>query len=80
MWETEYSDEADGFFEDNGELVAELLQSIESLRVTEGIPGIGAMEMAPGIFYWLTDDHIVVYQRVESQKLVRIVAIRPDDY
>lgn len=80
MWETEYSAEAKSFFEDSGALAAELFQSIESLRFTEGLPDIGAMEIEPGYFYWLTDNYIVVYHRVESRKVCRIISIRPDMY
>jgi hypothetical protein len=80
MWETEYTDEAKSFFADNGDLVADLFRSIESLRFTEGLPDIGAMEIEPGYFYWLTEDYIVAYRRVEAQKVCRIISIKPDTY
>ncbi|HRW04464.1 MAG TPA: hypothetical protein P5121_05195 [Caldilineaceae bacterium] len=80
MWKTEYTDEAKNFFVDNSDLVEDLFRSIESLRATAGLPGIGAIEIEPTFFYWLTDSHIVGYQRVESRKVCRIISIRPDDY
>jgi hypothetical protein len=78
MWRTEYSVEARSYLADNGSLVADLFQSIETLRLTEGLPDIGAMEVEPEFYYWLTDDHIVAYQRIESQRVCRIISIRPE--
>lgn len=78
MWETEYTPEARSFLVDNGALVADLFRSIETLRFTEGLPDIGAMEVEPGFYYWLTDDHIVAYQRLASRKVCRIISIRPE--
>lgn len=80
MWETEYTDEARSFFEDSGELAADLFESIESLRFTEGLPDIGAMEIEPGYYYWLTEGYIVAYRRVIERKVCRIISIRPDTY
>lgn len=77
MWETEYADEARSFLVDSGDLVADLFQSIESLRFTEGLPDIGAMSVG-GYYYWLTADHIVVYRRIESRKVCRIISIKPE--
>lgn len=78
MWRTEYSAEARSYLTDNGALVADLFQSIETLRFTEGLPDIGAMEVEPEFYCWLTDDHIVAYQRIESQQVCRIILIRPE--
>ena len=80
MWETEYTDETRSFFADNGELVADLFQSIESLRFTEGLPDIGAIEAEPGYYYWLTEGYIVAYRRIEARKVCRIISIKPDTY
>jgi hypothetical protein len=78
MWRTEYSAEARSYLADNGTLVADLFQSIETLRFTEGLPDIGAMEVEPEFYYWLTADHIVAYQRIEAEKVCRIISIRPE--
>jgi hypothetical protein len=78
MWRTEYSAEARSYLADNGALVADLFHAIETIRFTEGLPDIGAMEVEPEFYYWLTDDHIVAYQRIESKKVCRIISIRPE--
>ena len=80
MWETEYSEEVKSFLVDNAGLVAELFRAIESLRFTEGLPDIGAMEIEPHYYYWLTEGYIVAYRRIEKRRICRIISIRPDMY
>ena len=58
MWETEYSEEVKSFLVDNAGLVAELFRAIESLRFTEGLPDIGAMEIEPH-YYGSSGSHVV---------------------
>lgn len=77
-WQIESSPEVDAFMVDNVGLVDDLVKSIESLTFTEGLPDIGAMEVEPHLFYWLTADHIVVYRRVTRAKTVRLLSIKPD--
>ena len=80
MWGIEYSPEVRGFLLDNGALVADLIASIRSLRFVEGVPDIGAIELEPRLYYWLTADHVVVYRRIEETQLCRIISIKPDVY
>ena len=80
MWTIEYSPEVRNFLLDSGELVTELIASIRSLRFTEGLPDIGAMETEPGLYYWLTEDHIVIYRRIEAEQRCRTISIKPDSY
>jgi hypothetical protein len=77
-WGIESSPEVDAFLVDNAGLVDELVKSIESLILTEGLPDIGAMEVEPNLFYWLTADYIVVYRRMTTTKTVRLISIKPD--
>ena len=77
-WRIESTPEVDMFLVDNAGLVDPLIESIESLLITEGLPDIGAMEVEPSLFYWLTADHIVVYRRSEQQKVCRIISIKPE--
>lgn len=78
-WEIESSPEVDAFIVDNAGLIDELIDAIETLKLTEGLPDIGAMEVEPNLFYWLTADHIVIYRRVAEKKRVRLISIKPDD-
>ena len=77
-WAIEASPEVDAFLVDNAGLVDDLVASIESLTVTEGLPDIGAMEPEPNLFYWLTAAHIVVYRRLPQTNTVRLISIKPD--
>lgn len=77
-WKIESTPEVDAYLVDNAGLLDELVESIESLMMTEGLPDIGAMEVQPSLFYWLTADHIVVYRRVESTQTVRLLSIKPE--
>ena len=79
LWRIESSPEVDAFLTDNAGLVDELVEEIESLTITEGLPDIGAMEVEPNLFYWLTADHIVVYRRVTEEKIARLISIKPDN-
>ncbi|MCB0132034.1 MAG: hypothetical protein KDD78_14345 [Caldilineaceae bacterium] len=79
LWQIESSPEVDAFLIDNAGLVDELVESIESLTITEGLPDIGAMEVEPSLFYWLTADHIVVYRRLPKTQSVRLISIKPDN-
>lgn len=77
-WTIESSPEVDAFIVDNAGLVDDLVDSIETLKITEGLPDIGAMEVEPNLFYWLTANHIVIYRRLEEKKTVRLISIKPD--
>jgi hypothetical protein len=79
QWEIESSPEVDAFILDNGALVADLVDSIETLKITEGLPDIGAMEVEPNLFYWLTANHIVIYRRMAEKKRVRLISMKPDN-
>lgn len=80
MWRIDYSPEVRSFLLDNGNLVADLITSIRSLRFTEGLPDIGALEVEPSYYYWLTEGYIVAYRRIEAEQLCRIISIKPDSY
>lgn len=77
-WKVDLSPEADAFVVGNAGLIDELVESIDSLAVTEGLPDIGAMEFEPNLFLWLTADHIIVYRRFPKAKNVRVITIKPD--
>ncbi len=79
LWRIESSPEVDAFLTGNAGLVDDLVEEIESLTVTEGLPDIGAMEVEPDLFYWLTADHIVVYRRVTEKNTARLISIKPDN-
>lgn len=83
MWEVHYSHEAATYLEDNGQLIAALFFAMESLADSAGIPNDrapqnSASQDSAGLVYWTVLDHIVVYRRIESEKVVRIIYIKPD--
>ena len=78
-WQIESSPEVDAFLVGNAGLVDELVESLQSLTFTEGLPDIGAMEVEPNLFYWLTAAYIVVYRRMKATKTVRLISIKPDN-
>lgn len=78
QWRIESTPEVDSYLVDNAGLIGELVESIESLMITEGYPDIGAMEVQPNVFYWLTAGHIVVYRRLEAQQAVKLMSIKPE--
>jgi hypothetical protein len=51
---------------------------MESLATVEGIPTDNFSQDIGGLFYWLVEAHTVVYRRLESEKVVRILYIKPD--
>ena len=77
-WTIESSPEVDAFIVGNAGLIDDLVASIETLKFTEGLPDIGAMEVEPNLFYWLTENHIVIYRRNPEKTRVRIISIKPD--
>jgi hypothetical protein len=78
MWEVHYSHEAGVYLEDNGQLIAALFFAMESLATVDGIPTNNFSQDIEGFFYWLVEAHTVVYRRLESKKVVRILYIKPD--
>lgn len=78
MWEVHYSLEASTYLEDNGSLISRLFFKMESLANSEGIPTTLSFDEIQGLYYWLIEDHLVVYRRIETQKIARIIFIKPD--
>ena len=78
QWRIESTPAVDAYLVDNAGLVDDLVKSIESLMITEGWPDIGAMEVEQNLFYWLTDEHIVVYRRMTATQTVRLISIKPE--
>lgn len=78
-WRIEVSPEVDAFLRGNAGLVNDLVAALELLMITEGLPDIGAMEVEPNLFYWLTVDFIVVYRRLPMTKTVRLISLKPDN-
>jgi len=77
MWEVHYSREAATYLEDNGELITHLFFAMEALAESDGIPIVGNFETMQNVIYWAVQSHWVVYGRLESAKIVRIIFIKP---
>ena len=78
MWEVHYSLEASTYLEDNGSLISNLFFAMESLADSAGIPTTRSFDEMQGLYYWLVEDHLIVYRRIETQKIARIIFIKPD--
>ncbi len=78
MWEVHCSHEAGVYLEDNGQLIAALFFAMESLATVDGIPTNNFSQDIEGLFYWLAEAHTVVYRRLESEKVIRILYIKPE--
>ncbi len=78
MWEVHYSLEASTYLEDNGSLISTLFFKMESLADSTGMPTTLSFDEIQGLYYWLVEDHLVVYRRLETQQIVRILFIKPE--
>ena len=79
MWEVHYSLEAATYLEDNGQLIASLFFAMEALAESDGIPQVGDFEQVQNLFHWTVQNHLVVYRRLESEKIARITFIKPTE-
>ena len=78
MWEVHYSLEAATYLEDNASLISSLFFKMESLADSEGIPTTRSFDEMQGLYYWLVEGHLVVYRRLDTQKIARIIFIKPE--
>lgn len=77
MWEVHYSREAATYLEDNGQLIAELFFAMESLADSAGIPKNGDFHELDDRIYWSILAHWVVYRRIDTSQIIRIILIKP---
>lgn len=78
MWEVHYSQESATYLEDNGELIMDLFFTMESLADSNGTPTAGNFQTLLELVYWSVHNHLVVYRRMMSSKIVRILFIKPE--
>ena len=78
MWEVWYGLEAANYLDDNGELVADLFFAIEALAESAGWSPNGGYQQADELVLWHILNHLVIYQRLENERVVRIASIKPD--
>ena len=78
MWEVHYSQEAATYLEDNGELITALFFAVEALAESDGMPLAGNFQEVQGFVHWIIQEHLVVYRRLESSQIARIIFMKPD--
>ena len=78
MWEVWYGLEAANYLDDSGELVADRFFAIEALAESAGWPQNGGYQQADELVFWRILNHLVIYQRLENERVVRIASIKPD--
>ena len=71
MWEVHYSQEAATYLEDNAALITGLFFASEGLDSADGMPPLGDFQEDQGLIYWRIQDHLVVYRRMKSSRIVR---------
>lgn len=78
MWEVWYGLEAANYLSDNGQLIADLFFAMESLAESNGWPQQGNYYLQDQLVFWQIFNHLIIYQRFESQQVVQIASIKPD--
>jgi hypothetical protein len=78
MWEVHYSQEAANYLEDNTALITDLFFAVESLADSDGMPTDGNFQEVRGLIYWTILAHLVVYRRIESARIARIIFMKPE--
>lgn len=78
MWEVWYDLEASNCLADNGSLVSELFFACESLAENSGWPRTDTYEEDEGFIFWRSARHLIIYRRLEMQKIAQIAALIPD--
>jgi hypothetical protein len=77
MWEVHYSQESATYLEDNGQLIVDLFFAMESLVDSDGVPTNGDFQDVQGLVYWSVEEHLVVYRRIDSTKIIRVILSKP---
>lgn len=78
MWEVHYSREAATYLEDNGALISKLFFAMESLSASDGLPANGEFQEMQGAIFWVVEGHLVIYRRLASSRIARILTIKPN--
>lgn len=78
MWEVHYSLESATHLEDNGALITDLFFAVEALANSDGIPTAGTFQEVQGLIYWMVQDHLVVYRRMRSSQIIRVLFMKPE--
>ena len=78
MWEVWYGLEAANYLDDSGEFVADLFFAIEALAASAGWPQNGDTRQVDELVFWQILSHLVIYQRLENEHIVRVAAIKPN--
>ncbi len=78
MWEVHYSREAATYLEDNGALISTLFFAVDSLSASDGLPAIGEFQEMQGVIFWWVEGHLVIYRRLASFRIARILSIKPN--
>ena len=77
MWQLEYSPEAINYLTGNWPYTVTVYEAIKALANTPyGVPREGAHQ-EPDCLMWTTENHLVVYERNEPARGLRIITIKP---
>lgn len=76
-WQIEYSREVKNYFWDNGNLVKHLYAAIRSMIENDGFPFSDYEELERIEIRFKAHGHAVIYERWDSQRMVRITQIIP---
>jgi hypothetical protein len=51
---------------------------MESLSASDGLPANGEFQEMQGAIFWVVEGHLVIYRRLASARIARILSIKPD--
>ncbi|MCB0212308.1 MAG: hypothetical protein KDJ52_23405 [Anaerolineae bacterium] len=79
MWRLEYSEAAIGYLANALSDAPFLLQAVaEIARSSAGVPPSGVTQRSePDLVFWEALGHLIVYQRLERDQVMRVLVIKP---
>lgn len=78
MWHLEYDREPSNYAIDSHPYNEAVLIALEELAQTDdGIPAEGCTEIEPGLYLWEVADHLVIYERIEAQRRLHVLILKP---
>ncbi len=78
MWEIKYTKEVRNYLYDSYPYTAEVWQAAKALRAMDrALPMEEHVEIEPGVYLWRVAGHFVIYRKIESEQIVRILVMKP---
>jgi hypothetical protein len=80
MWEIRYSQEVRNYIYDSYPFTETVWKAIKSLRnIQDGIPSTKVQQLEPELYLWEVANHLVLYRRIEAERTLRFIIVKPLD-